>query len=222
MSQPRTDIHDWVAELCEPIVHVEHYVIEKRSGGVTMWHGRDHRTEHPSLVDQLYSALSASGSVEEGMRPGFTSKPAASLEAIDAVVRIDRAAARWVRRLGQDDFQDTEGCIRALHALWPSTRHCHQKATEGCCDRHDIIRDVRSWWTTARCVTGWDSPAWKPDATCPLCGTRGTLRVKLAAEAATCIECHGTWDTESIGLLADHIRAESDAAASDREASVKM
>jgi hypothetical protein len=65
----------------------------------------------------------------------------------------------------------------------------------------------------ARIVTGWDSPAWSPDNTCPQCGERGTLKVRLAEHIAMCKNdaCRATWDETTIGLLADHIRAESEA-----------
>lgn len=97
----------------------------------------------------------------------------------------------------------TLACIRLLHSLTPQL----PDAT-----RRSITRDVRRWWTWARIATGWDSPAWRPDNTCPMCGERRTLRINLVAELAVCVHepCRETWDQSSLGLLADHIRLESE------------
>jgi hypothetical protein len=83
----------------------------------------------------------------------------------------------------------------------------------------DVERDIRRWWTQARIVTGWDSPAWRPDNTCPLCGVRGGLRVKLADQSGFCTECGETWTPETIALLADHIRSENAEDRAEGEAS---
>lgn len=97
----------------------------------------------------------------------------------------------------------TIACIRLLHGLSASADPVTRRAIE---------RDVRRWWTQARIVTGWDAPAWTPDNTCPQCGERGTLKVRLADRIGMCTNdpCRVTWDEQTIGLLADHIRRESD------------
>lgn len=198
------DIHDLVRELTEAHQHAEPY--QRREGGTT-WTDR-HITRVPSLLDQLQHADQPSTGA--GGAGGYDSRPAASLEALDTLIRIDLEAARWVRDLGEDDPGDTAACIRKLHGL-------HASATEPA--QRDIERDIRRWWNQARIATGWDSPAWRPDNTCPLCGKRGTLRVRLSAHAAICIEgaCRTTWDADTIGLLAEHIRSEN--ADADEEAS---
>ncbi|WP_157432593.1 hypothetical protein [Aeromicrobium sp. Root472D3] len=58
-------------------------------------------------------------------------------------------------------------------------------------------------------LTGWDSPAWRPNNTCPLCGVKGGLRIRLDHHTGTCMDCRQTWDPSTIGLLADHIRVEN-------------
>lgn len=189
---------DYVRELTEPHTHAEHYTIRQGAS----WRGLDHTTKVPSLLTQLWDNDTPSASAQDGPRPGFRSRPAARLEALDTAVRIDLQASRWVRDLGEDDPDDTAACVRRLHSLMPSALLV---------TRREVERDVRSWWLQARIVTGWDSPAWTPDSTCPQCDERGTLRVRLAEHIGMCTNdgCRATWDEQSIGLLADHIRSES-------------
>ena len=209
-------LQDYVTELCTPVTHREHYTRQQHNNdGTTTWIGGDHTTHNAALITQLWDAVEASGSSEKGARAAFVSKPTARIEALDAGVRIDLAASRWVRDLGEDDPQDTIGCILRLNGLAASTHNCRHKpkrnksGTITCCTFHAIESDVRSWWVQARILTGWDQPAWQPDNTCPLCGIKGGLRVRVEEKLATCTKCHESWDDTTIGLLADHIRHES-------------
>lgn len=200
-----------VREVTERHTHREHYQVRR---GKT-WYGEEHVTDVPSLLQQLQHA-SPSGQVEQRDDAGYASRPAARLEALDTMLRIDQEAARWVRG-GHDDPGDrldpktgravtcsgTLACI-LLHSLTPALPDATRRA---------VTRDVRRWWTLARIATGWDSPAWRPDNTCPMCGERRTLQITLVAELAVCSydACRETWDRSSLGLLADHIRSESEA-----------
>lgn len=198
---------DYVRELTEPHTHSEHYTIRTKGA----WVGHDHRTRVPSLLAQLWENDTPSQGVNEGPRPGFASRPAARIEALDTAARIDLEANRWITDLGeQTRHLETYLAIRQLHGLSAGADMVTQKAIE---------KDARRWWTQARIVTGWDSPAWTPDNTCPACGERGTLRVRLAERIGMCTyagdmskgreACRVTWDEASIGVLADHIRLES-------------
>lgn len=174
-----------------------------------------HRTKVPPLLVQLERAdASGNGSARSG--GGFESRPAAPLDAVDALVWIDVEAARWVRRLGEDDPGETLACLRMLGALAAAVERCHRvhakfdKTTQAwCCVWHSIEADTRRWWLHARIVTGWDSPAWRPDATCPCCGKRGGLRVRLEERAGLCIECRESWGPSDYQVLADHVRTET-------------
>lgn len=203
--RPPMQLVDYVRELTEPHTHAEHYTV--RRGGT--WYGHNHITKVPPLIAQLWANDIPSAAVDTGMRPGFGSKPAARLDALDAAARIDHDAQRWVIALGGHVpvVADSIDLVRRLNGL---------AAGADPTTRAEITRDVRSWWTQARIVTGWDSPAWSPDNTCPQCGERGTLKVRLAEGIGMCTNdaCRVTWATESIGLLADHIRLES---AAERE-----
>lgn len=202
MTRPRgMQLADYVRELTEPHQHVEAYTVKTKAG----WVGRRHITRAPSLLAQLWDNDTPSQAAGDGPRPGFKSKPAARLEALDAAIRIDLEASAWVRDLGEDDrHTDTAATIQQLHGLTVSADPVQRRAIE---------HDVRRWWTQARIVTGWDSPAWSPDNTCPQCGERGTLKVRLGEHIGMCThdQCRATWDESTIGLLADHIRAESEA-----------
>jgi hypothetical protein len=195
----RPDLGEMIRELTQPHQHREHYTV--RVG--TEWRGRNHIVTVPSLLTQLWDNDTPSATAEEGPRPGFQSKPAARLDALDTATRIDLEASRWIRDLGEDDrYVDTAATVRQLHSLVVSADAVTRAAVE---------RDVRRWWTQARIVTGWDSPPWTPDNTCPQCGERGTLKIRLAERIGMCTHdpCRATWDSATIGLLADHIRSES-------------
>lgn len=201
MTDRRPTTLDMVRELTTPHTHVETYQTRSLTGGGLV--DARHTTRAPALLTQLWANDVPSNTVETGTRPGFASKPAARLDAHDTAVRIDLEAARWVRDLGEDDHHvDTAATVRQLHALAVSADPTTRDA---------IARDVRRWWTQARIVTGWDSPPWTPDNTCPQCGERGTLKIRLAERIGMCTHdaCRSTWDVASIGLLADHIRAEA-------------
>ena len=210
MTRPTPmDPVDHIAELTRPHQHAERLTYKVGLTTVT----RNHITRVPPLVVQLSDA-SPSGAGEDRGGAGYESRPAAALEALDTLIRIDLEAARWVRDLGEDDPGDTAACIRLLGSLMPSAHRCHRTkpvVVEGkvtCCTWHAVAGDVRRWWTQARIATGLDSPAWRPDNTCPMCGVRGSLRVKLLEQVAFCTGCHDTWSEETIGLLAEHMRAE--------------
>lgn len=191
-----TDFHRMVHEITRPHVNVEAYeVLESGT-----WWKRRHRTTVPSLVDQLRNATPLTGTADDRAGTGYGSRPAGNLEALDTLAYIDLEAARWVRDLGEDDPADTAACISLLHGMWASAADVTQRAIED---------DVRRWWTQARIVSGWDSPAWKPDNTCPLCGVRGSLRIKRTADSALCVDCRETWTVDTVSFLAAHIRAEN-------------
>lgn len=201
MTNPhhRPDLTDIVQELTQPHTHREPYTVHTTDG----WETRHHTTRVPSLMQQLWDNDTPSAAVQDGPRPGYASKPVARLDALDTATRIDLDAAAWIRDLGEDDrHTDTAATIRQLHALSVSADQVTRDAIEA---------DIRAWWTRARIVTGWDSPAWEPDATCPVCSERGTLRVRLSTQIGMCVNdaCRSVWEPTSIGLLADHIRAES-------------
>lgn len=200
-SQPRPSmtLTDYIHELTHHHTHAEHYQVRR---GHT-WYGHNHITTVPPLLEQLWTGDLPSTAAEEGTRAGYGSKPVARLDALDTAQRIDYEVNRWLVQLGAvPRVGDTTGMLLQLHGLTPRLDAETVRA---------LTVDVRRWWTRARIVTGWDSHAWAPDATCPQCGERGTLRLRLLEQIGTCTNdaCRATWDDTTIGVLADHVRAES-------------
>lgn len=198
---------DYVNELTRPHQHREHYT--RKVGDTT--YGQDHVTQVPPLLHQLRYAT-PSGMGEERGGAGYESRPALSLDALDTLARIEHQATQWLDHLGAKDPGDLTRALQRLASLHVGMRDLD--------DRRALEHDVRRWWAQARVVTGWDSPAWRPDNSCPMCAEHGTLRVRLAEKVGLCVECRETWDDTNIGLLADHIRAESAAEKPPREAAL--
>lgn len=207
----RLELADYVLELTQTHTHVETYQTRSLTGGGFI--DARHITRAPGLLTQLANNDTPSATTDDGPRPGYASRPAARLDALAALADIDLAINRWIIDIGdQPQHLDTARALQQLHALLAGADHI---------TRAEATRDVRRWWTRARIVTGWDSPAWTPDNTCPSCNERGTLRIRLADHIGMCTfpgdptrrreACGVTWDESTIGLLADHIRAESSA-----------
>lgn len=194
------ELADYVRDLTRWHTHREPY--RTRQG--TTWASHAHLTSVPPLLVQLWGNNTASAVAEDGPRPGFGSKPAARLDALDTAMRIDLYAEQWIHKLGKTPHSaDTITMIRQLHGLAASQPPTVRRAIEA---------DVRRWWIWARVVTGWDAPAWTPDVTCPSCGIRGKVKVRLIDQYAACVNdaCRATWGETTLGLLAEHIRSESE------------
>lgn len=86
-----------------------------------------------------------------------------------------------------------------------------------------LAGEARRWRTWCLVMTGWQDPPLRPYVPCPHCealpGDRAGLRVRIDAasgsggvlgdasvKAAVCLSCDATWDADTIGLLAEHIR----------------
>lgn len=197
-SEPRTELADYVRALTEPIQHAENYVLRAPyPGGGPTAEVRVHRTLHASLLDQLATAVEPSSATQAGAR-GYESSPAARLDAIDMLRKIDRAASGWLVVLHVTVRTTTADNLRALVGAVPD-----DQATAA-------AKAAKRWVTWARIVTGWDVPAWRPNAPCPACDVRGSLRVRVDPMSAMCIEegCETTWneDDGGIAILAEYIR----------------
>jgi hypothetical protein len=164
---------------------------------------RYHEHTVASLLDQLHGAMVPGEAYveDEGgyVRRTPRSIPPARLEAINASLMIDAGAGTWVIRVGLTIRDTTAGNIRSLVGAQTDSDTAEE-----------ILRDLRRWYGWAATLSGWERAPWKPEATCPLCAERGTLRVHFARKAAACVACHESWTEDTIGLLADHIRDEAD------------
>lgn len=205
------ELRDHIADLTRTTTHRERFTRDRVKG--TAWSG-DHVTLVPPLLWQL-EHTSPTKAGDSALSGSFKSQPAAWLEALDTLARIDLEANRWVTDMGEPGDGTTMQLVQKLGSLMPSATRCgrlrgrHSDETGWCCTWHAVARDVHRWWVQARIVTGWQSPAWRPDNSCPMCGKRGGLRVRLGDHSALCVECRETWDQSTIGLLAEHIRREN-------------
>lgn len=211
----RLSMAEHVHELTAWHKHREPYEYDaEHTNGSTTHYVADHVTDQPPLLTQLDQSVSPAGQGGEVGAAAPTSKPAANLDAIATACDIDREASRWVRDLGEDDPQNTIGLILRLHGLTASVHRCDRssgKAGRACCTYHAIEVSVRQWWVRARVATGWDTAAVKLSGTCPLCGERGAVKVRYSSGLGSCTSCHETWDSETIGILAEHMRVEAEA-----------
>ncbi len=169
-------------------------------------------TTLPSLLDQLAEAVHPGETYVENdtSRPGFGSRPPARLDAIDRLLAIEAAAARWLTSMHIQLRADTAGNIRALVGI------------AGTLDSDTLAAlhtEVTTWRSWAATVTGWQRPPWRPRVGCPVCDAVGSLRIRLDRSTACCMDCGEAWDEASIGLLAEHIRAEGELAESMKSAS---
>lgn len=196
-------IADAVEELTRPRTNKEPYsYVDSHS---TVIHGR-HPTHVPPLLDQLLESLEPGGTGEAGRAvPG--SRPSARLDAMDTYMRIDQAVYGWCKTYAEARRWDS--LTSRLRALVGASLNIEDD------EQHELAREARRWVTWSRVTTGWEVPARQPDNTCPLCGVRGGLRIRVgdgitSAEASgMCVSCGEAWDNSTIGLLAEHIRAEN-------------
>lgn len=163
---------------------------------------RHHTITVPSLLDQLWSGATSTPTDTADGHTGYASRPAAHLDSLDTATAITRDVADWLTDLGHHPLRnDPAANLHRLHTLSTTLPRKRRAQLEG---------DARRWWLRARIVTGWDTPPWSPDATCPACGERGTLRIRFADGLALCTAegCDSTWDRLTIGILAEHIRGQ--------------
>ena len=188
-ADPRTELADAVSALVDPIRHAETYPLRsaypdgRNAQTIHVW-----RTVHPSLLDQLASAVEPSGN-GDGTARGYESSPSARLDAIDQLRRIAIGVGVWLIDLGIAPRGNTADNLRAL--VGADTDHDQAKK---------IARDAVHWVTGARIVTGWDTPARQIPAPCMTCGGIGTLRARPEPLAAMCTNCGQTW-TGSDGTI---------------------
>lgn len=199
-------IADCVEELTTPRTHREPYTRMTDAG--TMISDR-HVTHVPPLLEQLQQAIEPSSgrSVDSGLSVP-SSRPSALIEAMDTYMRIDHDAYMWCKTYAEDRRWDS--LTDKLRALVGAAGRMEDDT------QHNLARACRSWLTAAKVTTGWEVPAHRPRNTCPLCGEKQTLRIRLGdgvtsnAASALCVNCFQTWDDSNIGLLAAHIRTEND------------
>lgn len=202
MSDLLAEIADAADELTNPIRCEERLETPDGSKHVAGRNGRAPKKIFtailPSLLTQLRHAVipGETYSEEEHAHTPPGSRPAARLDAVASLLRIEAAVTVWSNRLDLDWRTTTAAQIRGLVGAAP-------RLFSG--DLRRLASDVAAWRTWAAVTTGWERPADAPRGTCPACAALNTIRVRLATKKAICISCGAYWTEDTIGVLAAHI-----------------
>lgn len=160
---------------------------------------RVHTVRHPSLLNQLRNAGHGSTNLSnsDAARSAAGSKPAAHLEALDVIARIDTQSRHLALSVEAGDIPNLEARLLAISGKVGGETH-HR---------------VRSWWAAARLATHHDTPPMRPHGVpCLSCWAIDTLRIHVEDEFAACTSCGEVWDRSgdpghgTLITLADHVK----------------
>lgn len=155
-----------------------------------------HSTWLPSLIEQV--RIAATGRRHASGSSGtYESKPPAQIEAIDTEQHITAEAVRFVEsKLHHATHGLVEEDLRLIERRVPTL------VDE---DLRELVGLARSWWTSARIMSGLEDPPMTPHVRCPLCEKQDSIRCRLDASdsmsIAWCSNCREAWDEDNLGLL---------------------
>lgn len=206
MADVLAAIRDTADALTEPHQHTER---------IRDWDGnrnakyRTHKTTQPGLLTQLGQAIARTGGAAEGSMGGaYGSRPPLAVEALSRHLAITVQVMDWCAHLGIVVRATVESNVRAL--VGASTTLDQD-------DARALLADLRRWRRWAAVLTDWEKIITLRQAPCPIsdCAQVGTLRINLTTATAMCRTCGSTWaeDDGSLGILAEHINSEANAAA---------
>lgn len=194
------DLADIIGELVDPSTHTERYYIWK--GGHRQW--RTHRTEHPSLLEQLAERADPAFRERGDMIPFgndrvFQSTPPVDLNAVACQHTIAAAARRFLLdnggRIGAGWL--LADMLRALVGVAASLPRGEVAA---------VVEAARGWRAEALTRCGWQTAI--GGTRCPECraasGARG-LRIRVDRESAFCVSCGTSWSASTMGILGRRI-----------------
>jgi hypothetical protein len=193
------ELGDHVDELVNRQCHAERYSVWTSSRH-REW--REHRTDHPCLLDQLRQRADPSfrergDLIAFGVR-SFGQRPPVDMQAVTSLHAIEDGSREWAR-----------GPVVDMRLR----RMVGKAATLPVSDLGRAAAAARSWRSLALTACGWQTSV--AGARCPEChaasGPRG-LRIRVDREAARCQSCRATWDAGSLGILARRIEADDDRA----------
>lgn len=191
-------IIDTADTLTEPHINREPY---------TVWTGSRHRqirhhiTVQHGLLKQLYHAAiiptCTTNDEPSSSIPG--SRPPLEVEALSRHDQITAAVLGWCATLGLTPRTNPESNIRAVAAAAGRLDEPQQKT---------LHAELRRWTGWCRVYLGLEHIRRIPGTRCPLtdCGTLGTLRINLTTSHGLCTTCGATWNHDTIGVLAEHIK----------------
>jgi hypothetical protein len=197
-------IRDYADELTQPHINREPY---------TIWDGQRHRKTHHhvtvehGLLRQLYNAaiIPTITGTDEGGGTIPRSRPPLEVEALSRHQQITTTAHGWCTGLGLQTRATAESNIRALVGAAGNLEETHQKL---------LLADLRRWTGWCRVYLGLEQVRRIPGVRCPIsaCNQLGTLRINLTTSHGLCTACGATWNRDTIGVLAEHIKTNRAAA----------
>lgn len=167
-----------------PVVMRPPYSRADRRGWVLLPGDRAHTVTHPGLLDQLARTVTGSTTGDDSVRPAPGSKPAARLDTLALLERIEKQSA----------------AMAAEHGIPPLPLRARLSRLSGVIG-HTTNQRVKAWATTARVLTQHDGPPFSPNVPCPqeTCERWGTIRVRFDERVAVCTECGHVWAEDEHG-----------------------
>jgi hypothetical protein len=198
------DIADCADALTDSRQHVEPVYTTDRSRNRKLSHV--HRTMQPGLLAQVRERFEP-GAQAAGFRSVPGSRPPLAFEALALHTVISLAAVRWLWSLRIELRNTDESNIRALVGAAGSMDSETQAA---------LLFEMRTWHRRAAILTGWQTAPFRPRASCPNCGQQA-LVVNVESKSAFCngfdprtnMPCGAWWDESTVGILAEHVRAQN-------------
>lgn len=215
-ATPLEQITDNINQLTRPYQHRETLTpIAERLQGV-----RHYVTDHPSLLDQLRLAIHPAVAEIDYGGTAFGSRPPTNTDALNALMRIESAAAWWLKIEYQRELRGS--AEDNLSALKGASTEPHR--TNG--QLRDLAVDTHHWLTWARTESGWQPRPLTISDPCPAlvceisrrliwdgtcnneicdsainfrpcptatCGRRESIRVHQPANSAWCTHCGAAW-----------------------------
>lgn len=171
---------------------VDRYVPIPNIGPIGAWRKirAIHETTHEPLLQQLLEATTGSSAAGAWGGGSAGSKPAARLDAIAVLQRIDHQSSDLADELGVGHM-----------VIGPRLSAISGKIGA---EEHPL---VKAWWVAARCATGWEEQPYTPDVPCPNmeCERWSTLRIRLDDYLASCVECGETWHEGNYTQLGNYV-----------------
>jgi hypothetical protein len=157
-----------------------------------------HHVTLPPLLTALNDALVpavTSDTTSSNTAGGFESRPAADLEPAAVHRDITAAATWWAHELGVTPGSP-HATLRALTTANPTDEQLQQ-----------LVRHAAHWVERAQQAAG-ETPTERVLANpCPYCYRPNALAISGDLESARCTRCGTRWDIDTIGLLAQMLKA---------------